>query len=58
MYKCTNEDCGCVFEEPKTYCEDRTPGGACEGGSFIEYYLGCPVCSCGFEEIEEELEEE
>ncbi len=51
MYKCC--DCGCVFEEPKHYSEDRTPGGAFEGGSFIEHYEGCPYCSGAFEEATE-----
>ena len=49
MYKCLH--CGYVFEEPATYSEDCTPGGAFEGGSFIDYYEGCPKCSCGYEEV-------
>lgn len=40
MFKCY--DCGYVFEEPKHYSEDRTPGGAFEGSSFIEHFTGCP----------------
>lgn len=56
MYRC--EDCGYVFEEPKLYSEDRTPGGAFEGGSFIERWVGCPFCSGEFEEFEEEEEDE
>ena len=51
MYKCL--DCGHIFEEPKQYSEDRTPGGAFEGGSFIEYYTGCPVCSGAYEEAKQ-----
>ena len=51
MYKCL--DCGHVFEEPKQYSEDRTPGGAFEGGSFIEHYTGCPLCSGAFEEAKQ-----
>lgn len=51
MYKCL--DCGHVFEEPKQYSEDRTPGGACEGGSFIEHYTGCPLCSGAYEEAKQ-----
>lgn len=51
MYKCF--DCGLVFEEPKRYSEDRTPGGVFEGGSFIEHYDGCPNCSGAFEEAKE-----
>ena len=50
MYKCL--DCGLVFQEPTTYSEDRTPGGAFEGGSFVEHYDGCPKCSGGFKEVE------
>ena len=51
MFKCL--DCGHIFEEPKQYSEDRTPGGACEGGSFIEHYTGCPVCSGAYEEAKQ-----
>lgn len=51
MYICC--DCGHVFEEPKHYSEDRTPGGAFEGGSFIEHYDGCPLCAGAFEEAVE-----
>lgn len=51
MYKCY--DCGYVFEEPKEYSEDRTPGGVFEGGSFIEHYTGCPSCSGAYDEVVE-----
>ena len=51
MYKCS--DCGLIFDEPKKYSEDRTPGGSFEGGSFIEHFLGCPFCSGAFDEVEE-----
>lgn len=51
MYKCF--DCGALFEEPKEYSEDRTPGGVCEGGSFIEHYSGCPYCSGAYDEAVE-----
>lgn len=51
MYKCS--ECGEIFEEPKRYSEDRMPGGSFEGGSFIEYFLGCPFCSGAFDEVEE-----
>lgn len=51
MFKCL--DCYEVFEEPKKYAEDRTPGGAFEGGSFIEYFTGCPYCSGAYEEAKE-----
>lgn len=51
MYKCL--DCGLVFEEPKKYSEDCTPGGAFEGGSFIQYFCGCPWCAGAFEEVSE-----
>lgn len=57
MYKCI--ECGLVFENAKLYSEDRTPGGAFEGGSFIEKWYGCPHCSCDYVEFfEEETEEE
>ena len=56
MYKCL--DCGCIFEEPKKYSEDRTPGGVFEGGSFIEYWQGCPDCAGAYEEYDEEEEYE
>ena len=46
-------DCGLVFEEPKQYSEDYTPGGAFEGGSFIQRYEGCPSCAGAFEEARE-----
>jgi rubredoxin len=46
MYKCL--DCGHIFDEPKQYSEDRTPGGAFDGGSFIEHYTGCPFCGGSF----------
>ena len=42
MYKCF--ECGSVFEEPKKYSEDLTPGGTFEGGNFIKYYTACPQC--------------
>lgn len=48
MFKC--EDCGYIFDEPKKYSEDRTPGGSFEGGSFIEYFTGCPLCSGSYED--------
>ena len=51
MYKCS--ECGEIFDEPKKYSEDRTPGGSFEGGSFIEHFLGCPICSGTFDEVEE-----
>lgn len=56
MYKCV--DCGLVFDEPKLFSEDRTPGGAFEGGSFIERWYGCPNCSCNYEKFIEEEEED
>ena len=66
MYKC--KDCGLIFDEPKEYSEDCTPGGAFEGGSFINRFSGCPNCSgayddakeweiCGEYFLEEELED-
>lgn len=48
MYKCC--DCGLVFDNPKTYSEDRTPGGAFEGGSFNYSWEGCPSCEGAFDE--------
>jgi hypothetical protein len=51
MYKCL--DCGAVFEEPKEYAEDRTPGGSFEGGSFIEHFTGCPYCEGAYEEAKQ-----
>lgn len=56
MYYC--KECDYVFEEPKKYSEDRTPEGAFEGGSFIEYFEGCPICGGGFVEYDEEESEE
>ena len=50
MYKCC--DCGYVFEEPKNYSEDRTPGYSCES-SFMYRYSGCPSCSGNYEEAKE-----
>lgn len=55
MYKCL--DCGYIFDEPNRYSEDRTPGGVFEGGSFIEYWYGCPSCAGAYEEYDEEEEE-
>lgn len=48
MYKCC--ECGCIFEEPKIYSDDCTPGGAFEGGSFINYYYMCPNCGGNYDE--------
>lgn len=56
MFKCN--DCDLVFEEPKEYTEDRTPGGAFEGGSFIYRWTGCPNCGGNYEEYEEVEEDE
>ena len=56
MYKC--QECGCVFDEPEKFAEDCTPGGAFEGGSFINYWEGCPNCAGDFEEYDEEDEKE
>ena len=51
MYKCF--DCGCVFEQPKVYIEDCTPGGVSEGGSFLQKYDCCPECEGTFGSVEE-----
>ena len=56
MYKC--EDCGHIFDEPKAYSEDCTPGYVCEGGSFIKHYMACPICGGAYEEYDEEEKEE
>lgn len=37
-------ECGKVFEDPKLYKEDLTPGGAFEGGAFMHEYYACPFC--------------
>lgn len=54
MYKC--DDCGYIFDEPVRVSEDRTPGGAFEGGSFIETWEECPNCGGSFEEYDESEE--
>lgn len=51
MYKCF--DCGCVFEQPKVYTEDCTPGGVSEGGSFIQKFEECPECGGAFGSAEQ-----
>ena len=61
MYKCN--ECDHVFDEPKKYVEDRTPGEVFEGGAFIYSYEGCPLCGGNYDEYndyndEEEKEEE
>ena len=50
MYKCV--ECGGIFEEPKRYCDDYTPGGAFEGGSFMSYYNACPYCASNYDEAQ------
>ena len=49
MYKCY--ECGLEFDQPKTYSEDYTPGGAFESGSFCCKYTGCPNCEGRFGEL-------
>lgn len=49
MYRC--ERCNKLFDEPKIYTEDLTPGGAFEGGSFNKKYYGCPSCEADYEEV-------
>lgn len=57
MYKCNL--CGAIFETPKNYCEDLTPGGSFEGGSFNYRFCGCPECSCNdYDELIEMGEED
>ena len=51
MYKC--QDCLEIFDEPKKYCDDCTPGGVFEGGSFMNYYSACPYCAGNYEEADE-----
>ena len=48
MYKCC--DCGYIFEEPKTYHENRTPSCGFEP-SFIETLSGCPKCESAYERV-------
>lgn len=47
MYIC--KDCKSIFENPKEYSEDRTPGGSFEGSSFIYKYYACPYCEGSYE---------
>lgn len=42
MYIC--KDCFEIFDEPAIIAEDLTPGGACEGESFIYKCTSCPYC--------------
>lgn len=58
MYRCL--ECKAVFDEPYIEYEDCTPGGAFEGGSFMQEYRYCPVCHGEYDEYfeDEELEEE
>ena len=35
-------ECKKIFEEPKTYVEDLTPGYNSEGGWFRHEYYACP----------------
>ena len=49
MYKCIS--CGEVFEEPAEWEESR---GECFGSPAYEKCCGCPYCSSGFEEYNEE----
>ena len=51
MYKC--QDCLEVFDEPRKYSEDCTPGGSFEGGSFMRYFKGCPYCAGHYEDADE-----
>ena len=37
-------ECKKIFEEPKTYVEDLTPGYNSEGGWFRHEYYACPYC--------------
>lgn len=46
-------ECGFLFEEPKEYDEDLTPGGAFEGGSFVRKYTGCPICGGAYNNLEQ-----
>lgn len=51
IYECL--DCGKQFDEPKAYSEDLTPGEVFEGGSFSNYFTGCPFCAGAYEETVE-----
>lgn len=46
-------ECGLIFEEPKTYKIDTTPGGAFEGGSFMYEYEACPRCEGSYTKAEQ-----
>lgn len=48
MYKCY--ECGYVFSTPIEFTEDQTPGGAFEGGSFLQRFTGCPKCQGAYGE--------
>ena len=51
MYRCT--ECGHLFDEPKRYSMDRTPGFSSEP-SFYETMYSCPYCNNGdvaYEEV-------
>ena len=49
MYKC--KDCGKLFDEPRTYIEDKTPYGGMSEYGFIDTYTGCPKCGGIYEEV-------
>lgn len=46
-------ECGEIFEDPKRYTEDLTPGGAFEGGTFIHEYYACPYCEGAYRQAVE-----
>lgn len=47
MYIC--DECHNVFEQPKDYVENLTPGGGCES-RFNYHYTGCPYCEGTYSE--------
>ena len=52
MYYCS--ECG-LFEEPKTYSEDRTPYGGSPEPGFTDTFTGCPTCGAGYEEVSQDF---
>jgi hypothetical protein len=48
MYIC--KDCGLVFNQPKTFVEDTTPGGGPSEQGFSHEYKACPACEGNYVE--------
>jgi hypothetical protein len=51
MYQC--DECKMIFEYYGTYSEDFTPGGASEGGNFIQTFRCCPYCQGDYHKVQE-----